>query len=781
MAQVSFYKMQNSALSSFPIKEGQIIYVTDSKRLYLDNATNSRIEMTSYNLTQDSNNNHILIFTKPDGTTVSYTMPDTTYNGGDHIIIDENNNIDLDEQTTDRIYGAATKEGSGETVSLVDTRVAPLNMELKGNTSQVSYNQLVKNGNFTNLNDWTIRQSNGSVSNNEITLTGTSVSNSSQFRQSISFIEGHKYYFSCQAKTNDTTNTFGVKASIGWETGSSDAQTIITTTNLTTSYARYSNIITLNNNNIYVYLLLMGSAVENTTRTIKDVMLFDLTSMYGSGNEPTKEEFETQFTNEYYDYSYGLSPNPSYPQDIHVVSGDNEIKVVGRNLYNKNSAILGSLNRDTGRVNSVQTSYGTSDYIEINPTKLYYTNVVTFASDTLGYAFYDDNKVYISGVATRNNINNIPNNAKYIRICYKVSASSGNTDVNTLIFVEGNDTTYTPYQGNTYPIYLGVENLFDKNNANIVNGWINSTTMRLSTSQNDRILYIPCKSNTTYTISRSIITSSFRVATYDNTPFPTMTSSNVDYPISNYIAYNTSSSITITTGANAKYLVVHYGNVSNDSNLQESLNTIQIEEGTKANSYTPYGTTPIELCKIGDYQDYFYKNIPTATDYSSDRELGAWYLKKNIGKAVLDGSEGWGYSNDVFYLNRSDVKYLSGNYTYSSYFIGNENQNKTIDVYNNNANNSICCGSANNIRFYIKTDIASTVETFKTWLSTHNTIVYYPLATPTNEKFNDTIQEQLEDIYYNMLSYEGQTNVFQDNNDLPFNIEATAIKDLNSL
>ena len=54
-----------------------------------------------------------------------------------------------------------------------------------------------------------------------------------------------------------------------------------------------------------------------------------------------------------------------------------------------------------------------------------------------------------------------------------------------------------------------------------------------------------------------------------------------------------------------------------------------IEKGSKNSTYTPYGTTPIELCKIGTYQDYFYK------------DSGKWYLHKEVGKVVLDGSESW--------------------------------------------------------------------------------------------------------------------------------------------
>lgn len=45
----------------------------------------------------------------------------------------------------------------------------------------------------------------------------------------------------------------------------------------------------------------------------------------------------------------------------------------------------------------------------------------------------------------------------------------------------------------------------------------------------------------------------------------------------------------------------------------------------------------------------------------------------------------------------------------------------------------------------------------------------------------DTLQSQLEYIYNQMLAYKGQTNISQINNDLPFIIDSTALKDLTSL
>ena len=61
----------------------------------------------------------------------------------------------------------------------------------------------------------------------------------------------------------------------------------------------------------------------------------------------------------------------------------------------------------------------------------------------------------------------------------------------------------------------------------------------------------------------------------------------------------------------------------------------------------------------------------------------------------------------------------------------------------------------------------SSLDDFKTWLSTHNTTVYYVLATPTYTQITGTLAEQLENLY-NAMSKNGQTNISQVNNDLGF-------------
>ena len=70
-----------------------------------------------------------------------------------------------------------------------------------------------------------------------------------------------------------------------------------------------------------------------------------------------------------------------------------------------------------------------------------------------------------------------------------------------------------------------------------------------------------------------------------------------------------------------------------------------------------------------------------------------------------------------------------------------------------------------------------TLENFKTWLSTHNTEVYYPLATPTTTEITDsTLISQLEALN-GAKSYNPQTNISQENNDNASILNASALSE----
>lgn len=215
-----------------------------------------------------------------------------------------------------------------------------------------------------------------------------------------------------------------------------------------------------------------------------------------------------------------------------------------------------------------------------------------------------------------------------------------------------------------------------------------------------------------------------------------------------------------------------------------------ISLGSTATTYVPHqeqvaqlNLGDLEYCKIGDYKDRFFKNIPSDADYDATRELGKWYLKKNIGKVVLDGSEsGWHTSGLI-------VSGYKGYYVDSSVRINqdalgskcNYFEYKTSDDWQDLLEATFIENAYQTIGIRVAETLAPTLEDFKIWLSTHNTIAYFVLATPTYTLLNNTLQSQLETIYNKLLGYQEQTNISQANNDLPFNINAKAVYDLNKL
>lgn len=177
---------------------------------------------------------------------------------------------------------------------------------------------------------------------------------------------------------------------------------------------------------------------------------------------------------------------------------------------------------------------------------------------------------------------------------------------------------------------------------------------------------------------------------------------------------------------------------------------ISNRDGKKQQNYT-LTLGNIELCKIGDYQDYLYKSN------------GKWYKYNAINKLVLNGSENWTAHGAIaswfFWDGVTDGftdNTISG-YALSNYFTQKAYRNVT-SLNNGEFAYGQVAGETRK-RFVIKDTDYTTVADFKSWLLMHNTIVYYVLATPTSTEITDTtLISQLEGIN-NAKSYEGQTNI----------------------
>lgn len=533
----------------------------------------------------------------------------------------------LTDESTFRSYGDYLDElydempkvtGEGTEITLTPTRKGRMQLDLKGNTSQDSYTgkNLIPN----NLTNQTI---NGIAfvvnSDGSVTINGTA---------------------SATIQINLLTNTIGEADEITLPAGTYTLQGCPTGGSSSTYKLDITNngsaVITDYGNNVY-------------SRTFTDSWVFDrVRIVVQSGTTINNLTFKPMLvegnTNVPYEpYTGGVpSPNPDYPQDIHVVTGNNTIEVQGKNLFDKDNYNIKSLNAGGGG---------------------------TFAS-----------------------------------------------------------------------------------------------------ASNQKHIYIQCKPNTDYVVVKNV--SNIPVlGIYETKNEPAV---GVAYT-SFYYSSNSDGKKHVTTSATAQYLDVRINtDAITQAEIDAIVSTLIIAEGTDINMpYQPYyhkdfaidlGDT--ELCKIGDYQDYLYK------------ENGNWYKYGNIDKIILDGTEYWTVDRK---------RYRSGNIiqaktfttfdeitplAYSKYFKwGNGVSGTFVEGafwYTSNGKDLSMQKDEN------PTD--TTLEDFKEWLSTHNTPIYYALQTPTSTQITDENLIAQLDAIENAMSTIDATTITQTNSDLPFIINASALK-----
>ena len=219
---------------------------------------------------------------------------------------------------------------------------------------------------------------------------------------------------------------------------------------------------------------------------------------------------------------------------------------------------------------------------------------------------------------------------------------------------------------------------------------------------------------------------------------------------SQYVAStsNPSNLARITYDANNKYtyILVYNGNTLDNFTIYP-----MIEKGTQATPFSPYTANPIELNKIGNYQDRIYK------------ENDKWYIEKNIGKVVLNESSNIvKYDNNGRYYIRGILATkgsTSSPNAMSNYFKG------AFAISNGNIFSSSVDGTINMTNTSYLNDLAG----FKTWLGTTTPIVYYVLATPTYTEITDTnLITQLNALYEFYVN--SSTVNISNNSEIPFEV-----------
>lgn len=219
--------------------------------------------------------------------------------------------------------------------------------------------------------------------------------------------------------------------------------------------------------------------------------------------------------------------------------------------------------------------------------------------------------------------------------------------------------------------------------------------------------------------------------------------------------------LTFTITESGEYYIQFYKS-QNGFTLFENA---QLEKGTQATPYEQHLETQITAnLPDGEFIGKINDTIKDTLKVEYNEEDGQYHLNlyKNIRKVILDGSEGW-----IKGINAKGLTYF-----YSSIndrLIGNSNlfvSNFTVENfwiledYKNLANFS---GHNTAFNIMLADTNVTTVNDFKTWLSTHPTEVYYVLETPY------VVDLGVVDM---PITYNEVTNLFTDSDLMPtMNIE----------
>ena len=580
------------------------------------------------------------------------------------------------------------------------------------------------------------------------------------------------------------------------------------------------------------------------------------------------------------------TPTPSSPVNVENVTGLQEIKAVGKNLFDKSNVnvLNGYVNYNTGVFTSPNTNNQKCFYIKVEPSTTYTWSGYT-TSASVGYGLFNsipsaNDTANSYGQITSSKTITTGANDNYLVMFY--TALNTSVDVSSFQLEKNSSATnYEPYIEQVNEINLG-KNLFDKSTIQSVlngtnnDGLVTSNTWSSGSWVGVTVTFTPMQISREFTISMEIRLTDGSTGTFSKFNDGVQNLTEVSKPTisTQWQKYVYKFTPSATYSINKFFIQM----ISINGAIE--IRNMQLEYGSQATEYVDY-FTPIELCKIDTYQDKIFKtsgknlfssemeygiidgtgsNVennngirtkgyipiePNTTYYLSNDhnynqnlyyydssfnyvrysettgsfttpngvaylrtrtaagstqndlstlyqlELGnqkteyepygkdEWYIKKAIGKVVLNGSENW--------QNWSTTDTNYSHYQLDNAFVYNNTSGANIrgvcnfypvKVNGNPAEISLGLRQVGDsvYRIYLTTlSTLSTLSNFKTWLSTHNTILYYVLSTPTYTKITNTdLIEQLNTLQ-NTYLFKGQTNITV-NGELPAIIDFIVYK-----
>lgn len=320
----------------------------------------------------------------------------------------------------------------------VSTKVVPedcatgMIAKISGRTQKVV--QILEKGNFPDNSGWETINVSKTVADNTAKVTVTTAAKGSCILyKPITFLQNHKYVVFCDVKKNSST---AIK--VGFR--STTTMTDLNVNNVWTKMSVISTSDVSSSIGFIAYFADLPNAGD--TFEIKNVQVFDLTAMYGAGNEPTLEQCREIFTT-YIPYTTGSIFNT--PIEKIVVTGKNKLHSTTNGYLNANGTYQSSADWN-----------GDEEYIPYNPNMV----LTATGSGDVRFALYDANKnplsadcrVSISAVPYYLKNNASFANAKFIRVCWV------NTRTNVQLETNATPTPYTPYNKTTVSVPSEIQN-----------------------------------------------------------------------------------------------------------------------------------------------------------------------------------------------------------------------------------------------------------------------------------------------------------------------------------
>ena len=196
------------------------------------------------------------------------------------------------------------------------------------------------------------------------------------------------------------------------------------------------------------------------------------------------------------------------------------------------------------------------------------------------------------------------------------------------------------------------------------------------------------------------------------------------------------------------YLVIYSGKNPNGATFYPMISK---SYGIK---WYPY-KEPIYLYGIGNYRDCFFENVENSPYYDSTMP-GGWYLRRIIGKKVLDGSGDWATAIvgnmkiTTTYLTKSNLK-VEEITSMCEYFKSVENTYSNFPL-ESGENNTICLSTRYN-NVYIRHDNINDIQSY---FQSNPTDLYYVLDTPSYEPIDD---KEILDVLQEIKLISGINNI----------------------